>query len=292
MSPRISVEEHRDDEVVPVDLHEPLSATSPTNQSTALGTASSEPGPVLPDIPPIPSEPPFVDLAQYPNKAERRAAEKEHSKALKDYQRAVKLRNNVINERSRIEERWQKQKQKEEANVLPKEEKTDSGTETDNLSKELENVHKAPTSGGHVQAPENNNPYSNYDFSRSAIMAQPNPDDRPGPQSPQGSYADSMHTLATQDTNDHAPHDPSSSAPPKKKRYKKFCVLPPKDAYGNKDPTWIRVFMENMDEVVAHTSLFFVSDTYEMLVGDVSARVEEWIREGESMRLVRQMQGM
>ncbi|KAF2656161.1 hypothetical protein K491DRAFT_692184 [Lophiostoma macrostomum CBS 122681] len=296
-SPRISVEEHRGDKVVPVNLQEPLSATSPTNQSTALGTSSTEAGPVLPDIPPIPPEPPFVDLAQYPDKAERRAAEKEHTKALKDYQRAVKARNAVIKERSKIEERWQKQKQKEEAGMLPKEEKSDSDHEPDDVSEGLGNVHIAPTPGGHIQSPQNTNPYSNYDFSRSVILAQPNPDDRPSiagsvAPSTQGSYADSMHTLTTQDTNDHAPHDSSPSASPKKKRYKKFCVLPPKDVNGNKDPTWIRVFMENMDEVIAHTSLFFVNETYEMLVGDVAARVEDWVREVESVRLVQQMEGL
>jgi hypothetical protein len=72
---------------------------------------------------------------------------------------------------------------------------------------------------------------------------------------------------------------------------KKFCMLPPKDAHGNPDPTWIRVFMQGVDEVTAHTTLFFMSETYERLVGDVAARIEEWVRENDSVRLAREMQG-
>jgi hypothetical protein len=104
---------------------------------------------------------------------------------------------------------------------------------------------------------------------------------------------ESSYTLATTDSNATQPPTPGvgGDAAPKKKKLKKFCMLPPKDAMGNKDPTWVRVFMQNMDEVTAHTSLFFVNETYERLVGDVGARIEEWIREADSMRLVREMQG-
>jgi len=34
--------------------------------------------------------------------------------------------------------------------------------------------------------------------------------------------------------------------------------------------------------------LFFVSETYERLVGDVGARIEEWVREEETVRVVRE----
>jgi hypothetical protein len=72
-----------------------------------------------------------------------------------------------------------------------------------------------------------------------------------------------------------------SPPPPaeQKRKDKKFCMLPPKDEAGRRDPTWVRVFMADMDEVTAHTSLFIVSDAYERLVGDVGERIEEWVRE-------------
>ena len=49
--------------------------------------------------------------------------------------------------------------------------------------------------------------------------------------------------------------------------------------------------MENMDEVVvAHTSLFFVSETYAKLVGDTAERVEQWVRDDATVRAVKAAQ--
>lgn len=69
--------------------------------------------------------------------------------------------------------------------------------------------------------------------------------------------------------------------PEKPKKDRKFCMLPQKDAKGTRDPTWVRVHMKGVDEVGAHCGLFFVSDTYEKLVGDTAARIEEWVRDDE-----------
>lgn len=72
----------------------------------------------------------------------------------------------------------------------------------------------------------------------------------------------------------------------KKQRDRKFCTLPAKDrTTGMRDPTWIRVYMEGVDEVVAHTTLFIPEgETYERLVGDTADRVERWIQEEQSVR--------
>jgi hypothetical protein len=120
-------------------------------------------------------------------------------------------------------------------------------------------------------------PSTTYSFSQNAVMDQTPP---PEP-------SDSLSLSATEIN----PQSPGAEDA-KPKKLGKFCMLPPKDAYGNKDPTWIRVFMEDMDEVTAHTSLFFVNETYERLVGDVGARIEEWVCEAESVRLVREMSGL
>jgi hypothetical protein len=390
-SPRISVDEYRDNEVVPVSPEEPLSAVEPmamedddeiSNYEDAMSSREpsdkgesmprtsieAEHRPTLPEIPPIPQEPPFVDLAQYLDKVERKAAEKEHSRALKEYEKMVKTRNQVIKERHKIVEKWQKEKQKKEATAQKEadkqretaqkeaqkqkekeekaareanqltgealrlrqeaarmekeaarmrgeaitieeaEDRVSAKERTPRSSHEYNSDQDVDASFGHVQlGPEShpqarkpNSPYSNYDFSRSRILDQDTPEDRTsraGPShtapslSTNDSYAESVNTLnytdtnTTQDTN-------ASTTPTKKKKFKKFCMLPPKDAKGNKDPTWVRVFMNNMDEVTAHTSLFFMSDTYERLVGDVVALIEEWIREAETVRVVRELEGM
>lgn len=105
---------------------------------------------------------------------------------------------------------------------------------------------------------------------------------------PPSTYNESTYSLTTTDSQS----APGPETPPKVKRLKKFCMLPPEDSQGNKDPTWIRIFMEGIDEVTAHTTLFFVNDTYERLVGDVGARIEEWVSEADSLRLVRELQGL
>jgi hypothetical protein len=359
-SPRISVEvqEHRGNEIVPVTPQEPLSATSPVDSFSIQGsTHRTDSTRSLPEIPPIPQEPPFVDLMQFTDKQERKAAEKEHDKALKEYQKAVKVRNKAIKDRSKMEEKWEKQQEqqrqkdreqeayqnthqykeeqrlKQESERMRKEHERMNGgsqkpeeptTSSSDLpqqdQKHTPNDHSESTEDSHPstdmhigyemsaeEAPEiqaldedlgamdlgddhhqsqtSNHPYGNYDFSRSAILNQASPDD-------QSSMHESNYTLATTDSNASQPPTPGPGGEEqqKKKKLGKFCMLPPKDSTGNVDPTWVRVFMKNMDEVTAHTSLFFVNETYERLVGDVGARVEEWIREADSVRVVRELE--
>jgi flagellar biosynthesis GTPase FlhF len=364
-TPRVSIEvhEHRDDGVVSVSPQEPLSATSPVAAHSHNSALDKDGPPNLPEIPPIPQEPPFVDLMQFSDKAQRKAAEKEHDQALKVYQKAVKTRNKTINERTKMEEKWEKDKAKEkkerekeekkkqeEAEKAKKEQEKEEQRKQEEMSKEdplrrqereqrqaeadqreaearsrqreadirdgktpAQGPPKAPVQEQYKPTPlpadieedlgaislgdnppphhSTSSPYTNYAFSQSAIMSQAPPDAR----------ADSSYTLSTMDSqNSHQPKrsDTNSSnatneeKKPKEKKLRKFCMLPPKDGDGNKDPTWIRVFMKDMDEVTAHTSLFFVNETYERLVGDVGDRIEEWVREADSIRLVREMEGL
>jgi hypothetical protein len=340
-SPRISVEtqEHRGDENIPAMPQEPPSAISPITRSSTQGSILGKDGaPKLPEIPPVPQEPKYVDLMQFTDKQQRKAAEKEHDKSIKEYQKAVKARNKAINERTKAEEKWEKQqaqrkqkstheqqeeqrlrleqermqkeherltgeKPKEQPKEEPKPQKKSDSTEDSYPSTDMDNGYEMrPEEAPEIIALEedfgtvelgesqdhehhSNHPYSNYDFSHSAIMKSASPSD-------QSSMHESSYSLATTDSN--ASHPATSSAEgeeaPQKKKLGKFCMLPPKDSAGNTDPTWVRVFMKNMDEVTAHTSLFFMNETYERLVGDVGAKIEDWIREADSVRVVREMQ--
>ncbi|KAF1967139.1 hypothetical protein BU23DRAFT_484380 [Bimuria novae-zelandiae CBS 107.79] len=321
ISPRSSIERLSEDDdledVPPTPMDEPDPELSV--QDAALEAAS---GPELPDIPPIPQEPPFVDLAQCTDRTQRKAAEKEHDQALKEYQRAVKARNKIINERDKIQERWEKQKKKDEQakvkqaqkdqqieqkqmqkeikrevsqeDPVPNEQakgkrRADSKIESEMASEDVGAVLLG--SGEASRSAPNNSPYGNYDFSRSAIMNQAEPDEQASyttASNPPSMYTDSTYSLTP--ANSHTPS--AAKKPAKKKRLRKFCMLPPEDSNGNKDPTWIRIFMEGIDEVAAHTTLFFVNDTYERLVGDVGARIEDWVSEADSLRLVRELEGL
>lgn len=314
----LDVKEHRGGDVVAVTPQDTLSATSPEKSFSQQGMDR----PALPEVPAIPQEPPFVDLAQISDRAQRRAAEREHDQALEEYQKAVKARNRIIDEREDIEEEWERQQQHKVAVPLPRAKPELTGEELrlqgerERMAREqarLEGKEYQSLNEGHAtraqETPDlamaglesglhtmqlgdqpSHNPYANYEFSRSAILSQASPDD-------QASITDSNYTSHMTGTNETADTEADSSDTKERKKEKgkklgKFCMLPPKDGSGHKDPTWIRVYMEGMDEVAAHTSLFFVNETYERLVGDVGARIEEWIREADSMRLVREMSGL
>jgi hypothetical protein len=324
ISPRVSIESSSEEDDLEMVPPTPIEDDSPPPSIQNIPTDAAS-GPELPDIPPIPQEPPFVDLAQFPDRSQRKAAEKEHDQALKEYQRAVKARNKVFNDRDKIQERWEKQKKKDQE-LKEKQAQQDQQNETRQTGKEIQQEDKQTQkdlgnaerakgkdkveSGRHAEpnhedvgavhlggtnasrSTSTNGPYGNYDFSQSAIMNQTDPDEQASYNTgshPASSYNESSYSLATADSN---VTNPGQEAAPKAKRLRKFCMLPPEDSKGNKDPTWVRVFMEGVDEVTAHTTLFFVNDTYERLVGEVGARIEDWVSEADSLRLVREMEGL
>ena len=128
-----------------------------------------------------------------------------------------------------------------------------------------------------------------------------------------GSLAPSTSTTTTTTTTTSNPENPTH------KKDKKFCTLPSKDAAGHRDPTWRRVYMEGVDEVGAHTGLFFPqglnatsekeradrlarppneeearpwSERYARLVGDVAEQIEGWVQDMLTERVVRGVSGV
>ena len=63
-------------------------------------------------------------------------------------------------------------------------------------------------------------------------------------------------------------------------------MLPSKDNSGRRDPAWVEVYMEGVDEVGAHCGLFFAGPHYERLVGDMGEMVAGWVREDVSKRAI------
>ena len=72
----------------------------------------------------------------------------------------------------------------------------------------------------------------------------------------------------------------TTGSPTQKQKDRKFCMLPKKDPKtGQRDSAWVRVYMDGVDEVTAHTSLFFMSDTYTQLFRDASQRITTWVQD-------------
>lgn len=72
----------------------------------------------------------------------------------------------------------------------------------------------------------------------------------------------------------------SMSIKPPKDRV--FCALP-----GSSDQLWVRIFMPDIDEVVAHQSIFVPNGLYyEWLVNDTAARIEQWVQDDSTRRVI------
>lgn len=99
---------------------------------------------------------------------------------------------------------------------------------------------------------------------------------------PSLSHQDSMPGSVTTD-------DSTTAEAAKSKKNKKFCTVPRK-YHGNKDPTWVDIYMDGMDEVTAHCGLFFPGPHYDQLVGDVGSRVIGWVQDDMTKRMILDMQ--
>lgn len=71
----------------------------------------------------------------------------------------------------------------------------------------------------------------------------------------------------------------------KPKKLRKFCALPSKRE-GCRDPTWVDVYMDGMDEVGAHCGLFLSGPHYDKLVGDVGSRIAGWVEDDLTKRAI------
>ncbi|KIW12794.1 hypothetical protein PV08_07981 [Exophiala spinifera] len=73
---------------------------------------------------------------------------------------------------------------------------------------------------------------------------------------------------------------------PGNQKERRFCVIPSRNSDGRTDSTWIKVQMDGIDEVQAHTSMFTMGATYIAMVEDTVRRIEDWVQEDASRRMI------
>lgn len=245
-SPRLSLEEHRDGEVITKDIIDlsidsdppeltPATTASEQTTSSVPGAgqpsldASTELG--LPPLASVPKPPQEFDPDQDFDEDILKLLRKEHDRKVKAYERAVKEREDSKRDRERLLEKRQRQALKEQAK------------------------------------------------SEKQIRAQ---DARV--QKEQNARAEAVYR--EDDGSQQLRETETKSIREKKQKDRKFCALPPKDPVtGMRDVTWVRVYFEGIDEVTAHTSMFNLSETYAKTVQCVVERIETWIAEDASMRM-------
>lgn len=74
-----------------------------------------------------------------------------------------------------------------------------------------------------------------------------------------------------------------------KRNLRKFILLPSHHWKYEDNSHWMPVLMEDMDEVIAHQSMFIPQGAnYEYLVGDTVALIEQWVQSDLSRRLLQE----
>ncbi|KAE9978861.1 hypothetical protein BLS_000237 [Venturia inaequalis] len=254
-------------------------ASTTTTSTTDTATVDSILGPhfhiQMPNLPPIPHaplEPCALDLTPYPDKEARKIVQKEHHRKLKAYKQAIKDRDSAIKDHEKLEAKMRKNAARE---ILKQRNADDKKREkSEKAAKGKQKVTDTSDSAS-ILSPTTTSIITDLspNLTRQTTLSQTD-----------GQIA--IDYTSTKDMTSSKEHKPE-----KAKKDRKFCMLPQKNKKGERDPAWVRVFMKDMDEVGAHCGLFFLGETYERLVGDVGADIEEWVKDGMTERMVREASG-
>jgi hypothetical protein len=265
----------------------------------------------LPPLPDVPTAPPPLDLSFIQDKETRKLVEKEHSRAVKAYEKALKDRESAVKDREKLEEKRIRKEKKEAEEAAKK-----AAKEAEEAAKKAAKAAKATASKkSESEMTHSEREHLRLEKERRRMEAEgrrmrgeKEPEAEPEVQNDHGVASPSAASSSRPSINDVSagistlslqPTVPSSTAqshgkrpslataessasgkkdkgPPKDR---KFCNLPPKDSQGQRDPCWVRVFMEGVDEVGAHCGLFFIDERYERMVGEIAETVEKWVHE-------------
>jgi len=241
---------------------EPQMPDYPPPSITTCLTASAPIPPVASPPPPRPAE---FDYAKIPDPTVRKAAEKAAAKAMKVWEKSVKDYEKTVKDWEKACEKNERKK-REKAKKEERKCTTQHDGEVERLRRENERMEREERRLKGIPEPP---VYNAAEQSAAPLLGSvllpsrsisPSPSPTPSPtQSP----------------------TPKPEGARKKKRERKFCLTP-----RTADPCWIKVEMTGVDEVGAHCGLFFLGDVYERLVGDVAGRIEGWVGEEGTRRVL------
>lgn len=86
-----------------------------------------------------------------------------------------------------------------------------------------------------------------------------------------------------------SPSESATNAEGAKQKFRKFILLPSHHWRRADNAHWTPVLMEDMDEVLAHQSMFIPNaSNYDYLVGDTVALIEQWVQADLTRRLLQE----
>jgi hypothetical protein len=206
----------------------------------------------LPPLPEIPSEPPVLDSTLYEDKDILKQARKEHARLVKLHERAKKEHDTTLKEREKLVHKLTKKKQKSLSSPSLEMESTES----------LDS--HAVTPDDHILVRQAS---ASTTSKASALL-------------PTSDEEEELEKIKSNTSISSIQESPTVSVKPPKDRV--FCALP-----GSSDHLWVRIFLPDIDEVVAHQSIFLPNGLYyEWLVNDTAARIEQWVQDDCTRRVI------
>ncbi|KAK8100971.1 Reticulocyte-binding protein 2-like protein a [Apiospora kogelbergensis] len=299
-------------------------ATEGANEDPDMDAAAKELSELelsLPKVPDLPEKPEPFDSTKYTDKDARKQAEKESKRVHKAYEQTVKNREKTIKERQKIIDKRKKKlaseaakrekeakKQASEAEKRGKEAEkeakeqsrkdSEAVQETEKRGKETEKEAKEQRQKNEeaIQILADGIEERQNSLADTAAAVAPRPSagatgaraDRSISHTPAAEGEASLSRVSSSESESPRSakkEQKKAEKPPKPLKERKFCTLPSK-VKGQLDPKWIKVFMKDMDEVEAHTSLFFPGPHYDKLVGDMGDMIISWVQEDATKRAI------
>ncbi|KAM0559749.1 hypothetical protein ACHAPJ_004273 [Fusarium lateritium] len=261
-----------EDSIPPTTQDNTPSASKDSVPLAPMDSSTTVPEKEETDLPPLP-EPPIApeipDPSLYTDKDERKQVEREAKRLRRAHEHALKDHAKAVREREKLVEKRQKRAQKEvekalkEAARQEKEALKESQKKGKEAEKEQQRLAKEASEREKKAQEEEEHNEEHQRFTEAEEESQ------------QAAEAEIL-----------AEARELKSTKPRKLR--KFCNVPKSGSRGT-DPTWIDIYMADVDEVGAHCGLFFPGVHYEKLVGDVGNRITGWVQDDLTKRAIQEM---
>lgn len=238
----------------------------------AKGTNNSLPGKEEADLPPLPDPPTTPDIPDpslYTEKDERKQVEREAKRIRRAHENALKDHAKAVREREKLIEKRQKRSQKEAEKALKEAARQEKEALKESQRKEKESQKEEQRLIKEASEHENE-----------AQKMQEHEDTQ------RTKNLENQYELEAEAEAITKARGLKSSKP---RKLRKFCNLPTKGGRID-DPTWVDIYMADVDEVGAHCGLFFAGQHYEKLVGDVGNRIMGWVQDDMTKRTIQDME--
>ncbi|KAF4332372.1 hypothetical protein FBEOM_13819 [Fusarium beomiforme] len=228
----------------------------------------------LPPLPDPPKTPEVPDPSVYTEKDERKQVEREAKRIRRAHENTLKDHAKAVREREKLIEKRQKRSHKKADKALKEAARQEKEALKESQRKEKESEKQQQRlikeNSRHEKKPQSQREHEDTQWAESFQKQRQPEAECEGEEGQVISEARGLN-------------------PSKPLKLRKFCNLPTKGGRID-DPTWIEIYMADVDEVGAHCGLFFPGQHYEKLVGDVGNRIMGWVQDDMTKRAIQELE--